>query len=168
MKQIEKRKTPRASWIDYNEGLYFITICTKERKHYLGEIKDSEMILSIIGGFLDNELKNVSLHHSNINIIQYVIMPNHFHFIIDIVGTLRAVSEESERNNITKTRTLLSSYIGSLKSAVTKFAHTCGLEFAWQPRYHDHKIRGVQDGNNISDYIENNVYNWESDCFYGK
>ena len=92
MKQIEKRKTPLASWIDYNEVLYFITICTKERKHYLGKIKDSEMILSSIGGFLDNELKNVSLHHSNINIIQYVVMPNHFHFIIDIVGTLRAVS----------------------------------------------------------------------------
>ena len=48
MKQIEKRKTPRASWIDYNEGLYFITICTKERKHYLGKIKDSNQDIMTI------------------------------------------------------------------------------------------------------------------------
>ena len=166
MEIFTKRKSPRATWIDYNEGLYFITVCTKERKHYLGEIRDSEMILSIIGGFLDNELKNVSLHHSNINIIQYIIMPNHFHLIIELVGIRCAVSENLEKNNITKTRTLLSSYIGSLKSAVTKYAHECGFEFAWQSRYHDHKIRDVKDGNNISSYIENNVYNWQSDCFY--
>ena len=63
-------------------------------------------------------------------------------------------------------RPLLSSYVGPLKSAVTKYAHQCKKDFSWQPRYHDHIIRGVQDGNNISTYIENNVANWTKDCFY--
>ncbi len=30
--------TKRASWHDYNGGEYFITICTKDRVHYFGEI----------------------------------------------------------------------------------------------------------------------------------
>ncbi len=28
----------RAYWHDYNGGIYFITICTKNREHYFGEI----------------------------------------------------------------------------------------------------------------------------------
>jgi putative transposase len=35
---------------DYSgEGLYFITICTKDRKHYFGKIVKGEMILNDIG-----------------------------------------------------------------------------------------------------------------------
>ena len=63
-------------------------------------------------------------------------------------------------------RPLLSTFIGSLKSAITKYAHECKLEFAWQSRYHDHYIRGVEDMNHISQYIEGNVLHWEKDCFY--
>jgi REP element-mobilizing transposase RayT len=129
-------------------------------------------------------------------------MPNHFHAIINIVGTRRAVSVEnttdgnvgtlraaSENNDCNDDNAdtarrvptieerltkgigihrlpLLSTFIGSLKSAVTKYAHECGIPFAWQPRYHDHAIRDWKDNNNISQYIENNVMNWEKDCFY--
>ena len=28
----------RANWHDYNGGIYFVTICTKNREHYFGEI----------------------------------------------------------------------------------------------------------------------------------
>ena len=28
----------RAIWHDYNGGIYFVTICTKNREHYFGEI----------------------------------------------------------------------------------------------------------------------------------
>ncbi|MBO5960779.1 MAG: hypothetical protein J6P99_02915, partial [Paludibacteraceae bacterium] len=104
--------------------------------------------------------------------------------IINVVGTRRAVSdsdqtkqadtacrvptrEERTSNGIACHRLpLLSTYVGSLKSAVSKYAHKCGLEFAWQQRYHDHMIRGVEDLNHISTYIESNVANWGKDCFY--
>ena len=39
--QIFQRKTPRASWIEYNEGMYFITICTRDKKHYFGMIQNA-------------------------------------------------------------------------------------------------------------------------------
>lgn len=43
MKQFN-RKSPRATWHKYNGGEYFITICTKNRIHYFGEIVDGETL----------------------------------------------------------------------------------------------------------------------------
>ena len=184
--KLPQRKSPRARWLQYNEGLYFITVCTHERKHSFGEIYNGQMEMTEIGRFLASTLENASIHQSYIKVLQYVVMPNHFHAIIDVVGTRHNVSVNEESTN-TKTDTacrvptreertkngikshrlpLLSTFVGSLKSAVTKYAHEMGLSFAWQPRYHDHFIRGVKDGNNISTYIENNVANWDKDCFY--
>jgi hypothetical protein len=54
-----------------------------------------------------------------------------------------------------------------MKQAITRFAHHHNLPFAWQPRFHDHIIRGNEDMNKIADYIENNVARWEYDKFYG-
>ena len=192
--KLPQRKSPRAQWLEYNEGMYFVTVCTKGRLHSFGEIRDGKMEMTKIGDFLNATLKNASLRQSYAKVLQYVVMPNHFHAIIDIVGTRHAVSateppinmlcqknadmdadtacrvptreERIEKGLKCHRLPLLSTFIGSLKSAVTKYAHECGQEFVWQPRFHDHAIRGVEDGNNISAYIENNVANWEKDCFF--
>jgi REP element-mobilizing transposase RayT len=42
----------RAIWHDYNGGAYFVTICTKNREHFFGEIENSIMQLTAIGQFL--------------------------------------------------------------------------------------------------------------------
>ena len=127
------------------------------------------MHLSPIGKYLYEELENVSVHHPHINVLQFVVMPNHFHAIVHVNNAARCVPTIEHR--ITEglkcsNRPLLSSFIGSLKSATTKYAHECNWEFSWQSRYHDHYIRGIKDMNNISQYIEGNVVNWEKDCFY--
>lgn len=182
--KLPKRKSPRAQWGEYNEGLYFVTVCTGNHKFFFGQISEGKIKLSEIGRFLANELETASLHHPHVRILQYVVMPNHFHAIVKIMEDAftsdykRVVRQPDAARNVPTSeqrlngcgkgdcRPLLSSYVGSLKSAVTKYAHQCKKDFSWQPRYHDHIIRGVQDGNNISTYIENNVANWTKDCFY--
>lgn len=179
-----QRKSPRADWLEYNEGRYFVTVCTRDHRHCFGEIENGVMTLTTVGRYLDEELKNAALRHPHIEIVQYVVMPNHFHAIINIVGTQRIASETNNRKQADalrcvptreqrltegiriKHRTLLASCIGGIKAAVTRYARANGIPFAWQPRYHDHAIRGVDDNNNISQYIANNVLNWEKDCFY--
>ncbi|MFV0398136.1 MAG: hypothetical protein ACK5JU_09000 [Bacteroidales bacterium] len=47
----------RADWHDYNGGIYFITICTADRIHYLGEIENGEMNLSDIGRFVTHTIE---------------------------------------------------------------------------------------------------------------
>ena len=60
----------------------------------------------------------------------------------------------------------LSVVIGGLKRAVTHYANENALDFAWQPRFHDHIIRDNSEMNRIASYIENNVANWVDDEFY--
>ena len=55
--------------------------------------------------------------------------------------------------------------ITQFKSSITKYARQNAIEFGWQSRFHDHIIRNQDELKKISDYIQNNVYRWNSDCF---
>ncbi len=57
----------------------------------------------------------------------------------------------------------LSTIVGSYKAGVTRLCREKGLDFAWQPRFHDHIIRTDASLNAIRDYIENNPANWSQD-----
>ena len=80
-------QTARAVWHDYNGGAYFITICTKNREHYFGEINNGIMQLSEIGKFASGNLQNITGNCPYAEIPLFVIMPNHVHAIVIIEGT---------------------------------------------------------------------------------
>lgn len=168
------RKSPRANWINYEGGDFFITICTKDKEHFFGHIADGIMNLSSIGEIVDFELRHPHIHHPHIEIPLYVIMPNHIHAIIVCRDIACDVCPNEQRNpnpalrsnpNVARHVPSLSRYIGSFKAAVSREAHKINPNFSWQSRYHDHLIRGTREGNKIADYIENNVARWDSDCF---
>ena len=97
--EIHHRKSIRLKNYDYSkEGLYFITICTQNKEGLFGEIIDGKMILNVAGemiGKIYNELPN---YFENIQINDFVIMPNHFHCIIEIVG-VESISTQNDINN---------------------------------------------------------------------
>jgi hypothetical protein len=72
---------------DYGwDAAYFITICTKDRKHFFGEVHDGEMKLSPVG-VIANVLWYEILHHAkNVELGEFVVMPNHIHGIIILNG----------------------------------------------------------------------------------
>ena len=78
----------RAQWHDYNGGEYFVTICTRYRKHYFGEIRNHEMILSEIGKYAVDNLEQITRHYPNCTIPLYVVMPNHIHAIVIVADTI--------------------------------------------------------------------------------
>jgi hypothetical protein len=51
------------------------------------------------------------------------------------------------------------------KSAVTVYARKQRINFDWQPLFHCRVINSIQDLENITFYIENNVKNWKSKNF---
>ncbi len=168
------RKSPRAKFLNYDAGDFFITICTHNKQHFFGEIENSEIKLTPIGKFVDEQLRKCNEICSNIHLPLYVVMPNHIHFIVHINknpetgnGYEQRTPNPALRDNPTSQRHIptLSKYISSLKSTVTKHAKSLGWEFGWQARYHDHLIRGDEDGKRISEYIANNVARWQEDCF---
>lgn len=160
----QERKSPRATFHDYSGGTYFITICTQDKNFYFGKIREGEMIYSPVGEYCKSQLEQISSHYPYAEVPLFVVMPNHIHAIIVIHNP--DVPHLKKESHLPAERTALSVVIGGLKRAVTLFARRNNHEFGWHNRYHDHIIRGFNDGNKISEYIENNVARWASDCFY--
>ena len=167
-------ESARASWHDYDGGSYFITICTKDREHFFGEIVDGEMVLSDIGKYTQKCIEEITQHNPYAEIPQYVIMPNHIHLIViitapdgrDVPWRVSTTGKNETMQNIANKQGRLSTAIGGFKQSVTRFANENTLDFAWQPRFHDHIVRDTPEMNRIADYIENNVANWKDDEFY--
>lgn len=173
-----KRKSVRLHCHDYNGGIYFVTVCTHQKLHTLGQIDDAKMHLSPLGLLLDQAIKHAD-STKNVFIPHYVIMPNHFHAIIEIDGNSiyhASNKTEDEPESVSAgvhNNSKLSTTIGGIKSFVTRNTACSTAENIvsekvkiWQPRFHDHIIRNQKELNLISNYISNNIIRWEEDCFY--
>jgi len=92
---IHHRRSIRLKEYDYSQvGLYFITICTQKRLCLFGEIEKGEMILNDPGIMIDkwwNELKH---KYRNIELHEQIIMPNHFHGIMQIIHETGSVGAD--------------------------------------------------------------------------
>ena len=80
----------RASWHNYREGMYFITICAHQQKPYFGRIiprpglEENQLVLTEVGRYVEENLQQITSHYPYAEIPVFVIMPNHLHFIIII------------------------------------------------------------------------------------
>jgi putative transposase len=78
-------KSTRLQYWDYaSPGYYFITICTKNREDYFGEIKNEKMCLNEIGDIAQKFWLEIPNHFSNVTLDEFIIMPNHVHGIVII------------------------------------------------------------------------------------
>ena len=75
------------TWDYGSNSDYFITICTKNREHFFGEIIDEQMSLNNIGILADQFWKEIPNHFSFIALGEFTIMPNHIHGILTIEKT---------------------------------------------------------------------------------
>ena len=96
-----RRKSIRLPGYDYStEGFYFITICTKDKKCIFGKIVDGEMILNEAGKIVKEEwLQTINIRKGEAKLHKYVIMPNHFHAIIEICRGVSHTPECINANN---------------------------------------------------------------------
>ena len=89
----------RASWHEYNDGMYFVTFCTMDRMRYLGEIADGKMNLSEVGKFADEQFRNVTAHYPYAEIPLWVVMPDHIHAIVVIHNEMDEKSYNINNNS---------------------------------------------------------------------
>ncbi|MCB0165675.1 MAG: transposase [Anaerolineae bacterium] len=88
------RRSIRLKDYDYSQpGSYFVTICTKDKLPWLGEVINGQMQLSAAGQIVADEWHKTDEIRANVTIDEWVIMPNHLHGIIEItyspVGAFR-------------------------------------------------------------------------------
>ena len=105
-KKLYRIESSRASWWNYADGgTYFITICTKNKEHFFGKIKNNKMELShcgVLANVFWHEIKN---HTKNVELGAFVVMPNHIHGILklkptDIIRNGNGLIEGTNRLNV--------------------------------------------------------------------
>jgi REP element-mobilizing transposase RayT len=85
------RRSIRLKGYDYSqEGAYFITICTQDRVCLFGDIVDGKMRLNDKGQHVEKCWHEILVHFPNVELDEFVIMPNHVHGILVIDDIVRA------------------------------------------------------------------------------
>lgn len=142
------RKPQRKPGYDYSlSGSYFITICTHSKGNILSFIiPNSEhsmpsVRLTEIGKKVNKAISEINNKNSIFEIDNYIIMPNHIHFII---------------HNYRDGELSISDIVGRFKSYTS---HLYGKRL-WQKSFYDHIIRNEKDYLEISKYIYENPARW--------
>lgn len=190
---IHHRKSIRLRGYDYTEpGSYFITLVSWKRELFFGEIIDGLMHTSIEGQIVLDEWMKTSQIRQNVLIDEYILMPNHFHGILNITdqSNVRSIQQNDigsmshadtglvgqtvgAMRRIAPTKLpkgaesgSIGAIIGQIKSITTKKIHKQWENSAipvWQRNYYEHIISSMEELNQIRHYIQTNPLHWSDD-----
>jgi len=166
----------RLKALDYAEnGLYFITICTYQRENTLGRIDQAGVRLSAIGKVVEEEWLRIPMMRPNIELDDYVIMPNHLHGILIVQDPAgQEFAEKPATNGRTQCAPTefrrrprsLGSIVAGFKAATTsRVSRRFWIEGAplWQRNYYEHVIRNDADADSLRRYMQANPERWAED-----
>lgn len=156
-----ERKRQRLKGFDYSsDWYYFVTICTKDRKNYFGKIIRWKMRLNNYWKIAQENWKKIIQHYQNVKIDEFIIMPNHIHWIIILAGKDNYHSNISNniqnRNENIHSLPNLSNVIKWFKIWCTKEIRNENLNFWWQKSFFDRIIRNENQLEKTREYIKNN------------
>ena len=176
MDELKKRKTPRHQKFDYNSaGVYFITICTQNRRCILSRIVGTGVLdcpqvqLTRYGKIADKYIKQLSDFYDYLSVEEYAIMPNHIHLLLWIKDNSRMAIENGQSRtpvptNIERANSVCSQFVSTFK----RFCNREYGENIWQPRFNDHIIRNRDDYEKHVKYIYENPMRWHYDELYAE
>jgi REP element-mobilizing transposase RayT len=180
---IYHRRSIRLKGYDYSQhGYYFVTVCTQGRWCLFGEIEKDRMVLNDSGKMVGrwwNELKN---KYANVEIDEYVVMPNHCHGIINIVDSVGADQCVCPNNNMGEHTGSplqvrpISEMIQWFKTMTTNEYIRNVKQNRWQPfdgklwqrNYYEQIIRDEISLRRVRGYVNNNPYQWRQDKLFAE
>ena len=179
--EIHHRHSTRLKEYDYSsKGLYFITVCAQDKKCMFGKIINGDMYLNEAGRMIQKWYLKTSAKFPDIECMEYIIMPNHFHCIWHNVRADPCVCPNASNNNTPCG--ILGEHMGSpLHRVIQWFKTMTTNEYIrninnnqwipfnkrlWQRNYYEHIIRNQHSYEEISDYIITNPLRWEKDQLF--
>jgi putative transposase len=171
------RRSNRLKGYDYHTaGAYFVTICTKDRECVLED--------EIIGGIIKDIWQALPLRFPTVRLDGFVVMPNHIHFVIWIIGSHESVQKQfpgKEDGGKPRPYTIstpekinLAPALGDIVGAFKSLVFTVYLDWInrnnssrrakfWQQNYYEHIVRNDHELDAIRQYIIDNPLNWKLD-----
>ena len=166
----KRRKSLRLAHVDYaSSGAYFVTICVKEMKQALGKIDSGQMNLNQLGHIAEQEWSTLPHHYDNVELDEFVIMPNHMHGILWIAGTNSAQEAVGAGLKPAPTQHGLSEIMRGYKTfsarKISKLRNSVSSQF-WQRGFYEHIISDEVDLENHRGYVINNPLKWALDEYH--
>ena len=161
----KRRRSIRLREYDYSSaGAYFVTICTHRRALLLGEVMAGELVLNAFGETVREEWLRSAQLRVEIELDQFVVMPNHMHAIVFITGAGRGYRPVAPTSG-PRPRSL-SSLVAGFKSASTSRINQLRRmprQPVWQRNYYEHVIRDERELGRTREYIQQNPLKWRLD-----
>jgi putative transposase len=162
------RRSIRLKGYDYSqEGVYFVTICSANGKCLFSDINNGHIDLNHFGEIVYRCWLDIPIHYPNVQLDEFVVMPNHIHGIViidrQIVGVqnIEPLQQNRYQHIIPGS---LGAIIRGFKIGVTKWLHRYkNIHRIWQRNYYEHIIRNESELNRIRKYIIENPLKWEDD-----
>ncbi|MGV8059749.1 MAG: transposase [Smithellaceae bacterium] len=159
------RRSIRLRDYDYSQaGAYFVTICVLRRECLFGEIIDGEMIMNEMGRIVLAVWTDLPNHYKHIILDEYMVMPNHVHGIINIVGA--GLKPALTKPAPTEKQQGLPEIIRGFKTfssrRINVFCNKPGCS-VWQRNYYERVIRNENELFLAREYVVHNPLKWELD-----
>lgn len=165
-----RKNSLRLKGFDYSsEGVYFITIVTKNRINYFGKVIEDKVLLSDSGLIVAEEWEKTPEIRKEVILGEWVIMPDHFHALLAIRNNVpgNTVSEDGHppkqekvsnyKNSFGPQSKNISALVRSFKASCTsRIRKEINPSFAWHRSFHDRVVRNQKELERIEDYIFNN------------
>jgi len=165
-------------------GAYFVTICAHGRECLFGEIENGLMRLNEYGDVVASEWLRSAEVRSEIECGEFVVMPNHFHGTVHIVGANgirtaegihlnhvdaadgeRAYCHTPLRSPSRNVGAMVRGFKSAASKRINEIRNTSGAP-VWQRNYYEHVIRNDADYNRIAEYIASNPQRWREDSLH--
>ncbi len=156
--KIHHRKSIRLRDYDYGQtGAYFITICTQNRECLFGEIIDDDMQLNDAGRIVKTIWQEIPIHYPQVELDEFVIMPNHFHAIFYI-----RPPEQGAASSAPTVGQIMRRFKSMSAIAVNKSLPRSSQPL-WQRNYWERVVRDEKELHGLQEYILNNPRQWTQD-----
>jgi REP element-mobilizing transposase RayT len=168
-----RRRSLRLRGYNYaSPGAYFVTLCTQGRACVFGNIMDAILHRTDAGGMIETAWRELPAFYPGVNIDEFIIMPNHVHGIVVLVGAAprgRPVSGQAQ--GPAPTTVSLSDVVQRFKT-ITTCRYAIGIRGLrwpsfrgrlWQRGYYERVIRDENEVHRIRRYIQENPAHWATD-----
>jgi len=185
---IHHRRSIRLKGYDYSSGgAYFVTVCVRDKLPLFGDVRHGEIKLNDAGRMIEKWWLELTNKFPSVETDELVVMPNHFHGILIIVGAdlcARPNRIEPGQNGVAqdgpdRMRSNQGTHIGVPLAMVLQWFKTMttnkyirGVQQTnwppfsgklWQRNYYEHILRNEDELNRIRQYIRDNPLNWGTD-----
>lgn len=183
-KSYKRRPMLRNKNINYSRGTFFVTMQAAFNKTIFGAIVGEKCVLNELGMAVEASLKSLGERYAGVEIDEFVVMPNHVHFIVKIgVAGLCARKEKTgaEARHPEKAACAarhpkmpdLGFVIGRFKSWVSKVYRDMVSEgkavdvgaTPWQRDFWDKLVTTPEQLDGYRRYIRENPAEWTRDRF---